>query len=53
MCSVPEHIIQALGLWSSEAWQIYVQEHPLFLHLAQAGQLLNTARMAMQIIFDQ
>lgn len=29
---VPLHLIQATGRWSSEAFRIYIREHPLVLH---------------------
>ena len=28
---IPPHIIQAIGRWSSDAFQIYIRRHPVFL----------------------
>jgi hypothetical protein len=33
---VPLHVIQAMGRWSSNTWQIYIQEHPAILTTAAA-----------------
>ncbi|KAH8919584.1 hypothetical protein BT69DRAFT_1206803, partial [Atractiella rhizophila] len=30
---VPESIIQKIGRWSSEAFQIYIRQHPILIHV--------------------
>ena len=28
----PDHVIQAIGRWSSDAWELYIRVHPTLLH---------------------
>lgn len=30
--NTPPHLIQAIGRWSSDAWQIYVRKNPVLIH---------------------
>lgn len=34
LAGVPEHLIQRIGRWASEAFQIYIRSHPILTHLA-------------------
>ena len=45
---IPPHIIQAIGRWSSDAFQIYIRRHPVFL----AALLYSSSRwfLALTII---
>nr|VWP00839.1 Cysteine protease [Ganoderma boninense] len=43
VAGVPASSIQAIGRWSSDAWQLYIRKHPVLVHASMlAEQLTHT-----------
>ncbi|PIL32091.1 hypothetical protein GSI_06796 [Ganoderma sinense ZZ0214-1] len=43
IAGVPSPSIQAIGRWSSDAWQVYIRKHPVLVHASMLAEQLTHA----------